>query len=75
MCTKLGAGREGTQGQGLAVLESCGFLLRSHHAGWFARKGPGRSWRLQSQPTQGPADPGSIPCAGMLFLSGALEQE
>lgn len=38
------------QGQGLVVLESCGLW----HAGWFARKGPGPSWRLQSQPTQAP---------------------
>lgn len=46
------------------------------HAEWFAKKGPGRSWRLRSQPPQGSVPGGSrAACAGMLFLSGDLEQE
>lgn len=55
----------------------CWRAVGRQHAGWFARKGPGPSWRLHTQPTHGPVPGQQIRemCAGMLFLSRALEQE
>lgn len=64
-------GQAGTGGAG------AGSAAGLWHAAWFAKKGPGPSWRMQFQPTRVPVSGQQIweACAGMLFLSGALEQE